>query len=59
MQAKVSAENAAFTNGAFGHGFEMDDVYAPALAHPGPVIVPAALARSGKALIAAVVAGYG
>ena len=63
-QAKVSAENAAFANGAFGHGFEMDDVYAPALAHPGPVIVPAALAvaerdgRSGKALIAAVVAGY-
>ena len=61
---KVSAENATFANGAFGHGFEMDDVYAPALAHPGPVIVPAALAIaerdgcSGKALIEAVVAGY-
>lgn len=61
---KVSAENAAFANGAFGHGFEMDDVYSPALAHPGPVVVPAALAvaerdgRDGKALIAAVVAGY-
>ncbi len=61
---KVSAENAAFTNGAFGHGFEMDDVYAPALAHPGPVVVSAALSVaerdgcSGKALIEAVVAGY-
>ena len=33
---KVSAENAAFVNGTFGHGFEMDDVYARALAHPGP-----------------------
>jgi 2-methylcitrate dehydratase PrpD len=61
---KVSAENAAFANGAFGHGFEMDDVYSPALAHPGPVVVSAALAVaerdgcSGKALIEAVVAGY-
>jgi 2-methylcitrate dehydratase PrpD len=61
---KVSAENAAFANGAFGHGFEMDDVYSPALAHPGPVVVPAALAvaerdgLSGKALIEAVVVGY-
>ena len=41
---KVSAENAAFVNGTFGHGFEMDDVYAPALAHLGPAVVPAALA---------------
>ncbi len=61
---KVSAENAAFANGAFGHGFEMDDVYTPALAHPGPVVVPAALAVAerdgldGKTLIEAVVAGY-
>ena len=61
---KVSAENAAFANGAFGHGFEMDDVYSPALAHPGPVVVSAAIAVaerdrcSGKALIEAVVAGY-
>lgn len=33
---KVSAENAAFVNDTFGHVFEMDDVYALALAHPGP-----------------------
>ena len=41
---KVSLENAESVNGTFGRGFEMDDVYAPALAHPGPVVVPAALA---------------
>ena len=61
---KVSVENAAFVNGSFGHGFEMDDVYAPALAHPGPVVVPAALAIaerdgcSGQELLLSVVAGY-
>ena len=61
---KVSAENAAFVNGTFGHGFEMDDVYAPALAHPGPAVVPAALAIaerdgcSGEDFLLAVVAGY-
>ena len=61
---KVSAENAAFVNGTFGHGFEMDDVYAPALAHPGPAVVPAALAIaerdgcSGEDLLLSVVAGY-
>ncbi|MGB0554556.1 MAG: MmgE/PrpD family protein [Alphaproteobacteria bacterium] len=60
----VSAENAAFVNGTFGHGFEMDDVYAPALAHPGPAVVPAALAIaerdgcSGEDFLLAVVAGY-
>ena len=40
---KVSSENAEFVNGTFGHGFEIDDVYAPALAHPGPAVLPAAL----------------
>ena len=61
---KVSAENAAFVNGTYGHGFEMDDVYAPALAHPGPAVVPAALAIaerdgcSGEDFLLAVVAGY-
>lgn len=61
---KVSAENAAFVNGTFGHGFEMDDVYAPALAHPGPAVVPAALAIaerdgcSGEDFLLAVIASY-
>jgi 2-methylcitrate dehydratase PrpD len=61
---KVSAENAAVVNGTFGHGFEMDDVYALALAHPGPAVVPATLAIaerdgcSGEDFLLAVVAGY-
>jgi 2-methylcitrate dehydratase PrpD len=61
---QTTAEQAAFVNGAFGHGFELEDVYAPALSHPGPVIVPAALAVAeraavtGRDLITAVVAGY-
>ena len=61
---KTTAENAAFVNATFGHGFEMDDVYSPALAHPGPVVVPAVLAVgerehiSGKDLILAVTMGY-
>ena len=41
---KVSSENVEFVNGSFGHGFELDDVYAPALAHLGPAVVLAALA---------------
>jgi 2-methylcitrate dehydratase PrpD len=61
---KVTAEQAAFANGSFGHGFEMDDVYSPALAHPGPAVVSAALAvaerdgASGRDLILAMIAGY-
>jgi len=61
---KTTTENAAFVNATFGHGFEMDDVYAPALAHPGPIVVPAALAVGekeqigGKDLILAVTVGY-
>lgn len=61
---QTNAEQAAFVNGTFGHGFELDDVYAPALSHPGPVVVPAAMAVgeregvSGREFIAALVAGY-
>ena len=61
---KVSVENAAFVNGTFGHGLEMDDVYAPALAHPGPAVVPAALAIAerdgclGEDWLLSIVAGY-
>jgi 2-methylcitrate dehydratase PrpD len=38
------AEWAALANATAGHGFEMDDTHAQALAHPGCVIVPAVLA---------------
>ena len=61
---KVSSENVEFVNGSFGHGFELDDVYAPALAHLGPAVVPAALAvaeRDGSSdedFLLAVVSGY-
>jgi 2-methylcitrate dehydratase PrpD len=61
---KSSAENAAFVNGSFGHGFEIDDAYPPGLLHPGAVIVAAALAVaerdgcSGRDLLRAIVLGY-
>ena len=61
---KVPAGLAALANGTMAHGFEADDVYIPAIHHPGAVVVPAALATaeregtSGRAFIAAVVAGY-
>ncbi len=61
---KVPAGLAALANGTMAHGFETDDVYIPAIHHPGAVVVPAALATAerggatGRALIAAVVAGY-
>jgi 2-methylcitrate dehydratase PrpD len=61
---KVSAGSAALAHGTMAHAFEADDVYIPAIQHPGAVVVPAALAAaeregaSGKELIAAVTAGY-
>lgn len=38
------AEWAALANATAGHGFEMDDTHARALAHPGCVVVPSVLA---------------
>lgn len=32
---KTSAEHAAFCNGSFGHGFEIDDIHLSATNHPG------------------------
>jgi 2-methylcitrate dehydratase PrpD len=61
---KTIAEDAAFANATFGHGFEMDDDESHTTSHPGVVIIPAALAVgeaqgvSGKELLVAVVAGY-
>ena len=61
---KVPAGHAALANGTMAHGFEADDVYIPAIHHPGAVVVPAALATAereganGRAFMAAVVAGY-
>lgn len=61
---KTSASNAAFANGCFGHGFEMDDNHHKVSVKGGCVVVPAALAigeqqfSSGKDMIVAMVAGY-
>ncbi len=61
---KVRAENAAFANASFGHGFEIDDAYNPGNTHPGCVTIPTALAlgerelTDGKTLLLAVVSGY-
>jgi 2-methylcitrate dehydratase PrpD len=58
------ARVAAFANGALGNVHEMDDLHKEAIAHPGPVIVPAALAAAeatgttGPAFLDAVVRGY-
>ncbi len=61
---KTSAFNAAFVNGTFGHGFEMDDNHAATSIKGGCAVVPATLAvgeqqtSSGKEFILAVVAAY-
>ena len=61
---KAKAENAAFLNAAFGHGFELDDTYLLSGTHPGAITIPSALAFGerelidGKTFLLAVVAGY-
>jgi 2-methylcitrate dehydratase PrpD len=55
---------AAMLNGTLAHSLDFDDTHAPGSLHPSAPIVPAALAAAemtgadGKALIAAIVAGY-
>jgi 2-methylcitrate dehydratase PrpD len=55
---------AALVNGAASHFVEQDDLHSSSVLHPGTVVFPAVLAAgqhagiSGKALIAASVAGY-
>ena len=61
---RTSAENAAFVNGTFGHGIEMDDNHAATGIKGGCVVIPAALAvaeqqlSSGKEFILATVVAY-
>jgi len=51
-------------NAALGNLLEMDDLHRSSILHPGPVIVPAAIAvaekmgASGEALLTAIVRGY-
>jgi 2-methylcitrate dehydratase PrpD len=60
----LAARDAALLNGAFGNVLEMDDVHREAVLHPGPVVIPAALAlaverdSAGAALLDAVIRGY-
>lgn len=63
--ASVGPQAAALANGPAGAILEMDDVDRRALLHPGPVVMPAALALAehlgmtdGEVLLDAVVRGY-
>jgi 2-methylcitrate dehydratase PrpD len=59
-----SPAGAAMLNGTLAHSLDFDDTHAPGSLHPSAPIVPAAFAAAemthadGKALIAAIVAGY-
>jgi 2-methylcitrate dehydratase PrpD len=60
----LTSRDAALVNGAVGNVLEMDDFYRTALVHPGPVVVPVALAvaqetgASGERMLDAVVRGF-
>ncbi len=58
----ADASAAAAYHGALGSALEMDDVHRSAVLHPGPVVIPAALAAcsaqtSGAELLSAVLSG--
>ena len=61
---RVPVDDAAFVNGTFGQGCELDDYYDRGGGHPGAASIPVAMALSdkkkvdGKDFITAVVAGY-
>ena len=61
---QANARDAAFANGSFGNVLEMDDVHREAILHPGPVVMPTALALAvergadGPALLDAILRGY-
>ena len=60
----VAAPAAALVNGTAAHGFELDDHLDAAVAHPGAIVMSAALATAeavnapGARLLAGIVAGY-
>ncbi len=63
--ARLSGAHAVLVNGAAIHGFELDDLHARSIVHPGSVVLPAALAAAqrnpaigGRELLVALVAGY-
>jgi len=64
LAPSAEAQNAVLADGALGSLLEMDDVHRSAVLHPGPVIIPAALATALQtqaslgSLLAAIVRGY-
>ncbi|MEL6235281.1 MAG: MmgE/PrpD family protein [Pseudomonadota bacterium] len=60
----LSPAAAAFLNGGLGNVLEMDDIHRSSILHPGPVVIPAALAAAeargadGRTLLRALVRGY-
>jgi 2-methylcitrate dehydratase PrpD len=62
--ARLSAPAAAMCNGLAIHGYELDDLIASSIVHPGAAVIPAALAAaeacnaSGERLMLGIVAGY-
>lgn len=61
---KTTALNAAFCNASASHSLDFDDLHNPSIIHLATVVVPPVFAiaeaehKSGKEMIAAVVAGY-
>lgn len=61
---KAAVRTAALINGTASHTVEFDDIYAPAIYHPGSPTIAAALAvgqargASGDGFLRAVIAGY-
>lgn len=61
---RMSAGDAAFVNGSYGHGFEYDDAHRASSSHPGSCVVPAALALGEEMgatmgqVIEGIIAGY-
>lgn len=60
----LSTRTAALINGTAAHGLDMDDLYFPAMTHPGAVIISAAFAvaaatgAGGRDFLTAITAGY-
>lgn len=63
-RGRLAAPAAALCNGTAIHGYELDDLIAESVVHPGAAVIPAALAAaeaveaSGARLLEAIIAGY-
>lgn len=63
-RGRLAAPAAALCNGTAIHGYELDDLIAQSVVHPGAAVIPAALAAGeaveagGARLLEAIVAGY-